>query len=105
MIRLRELREARHLNQQKLAMELNITQAAISKYELGLSEPDISMLKNIADYFHVSVDYLIEFSDSPFPANFSDVSAGELNLLSSYRRLSDTQKELLSAYIRGLLQE
>lgn len=65
MIRLRELREEKHINQQKLAIALNVTQAAISKYELGLSEPDISMLKNIADYFHVSVDYLIGFSDSP----------------------------------------
>ena len=63
MIRLRELREEKHINQQKLAIALNVTQAAISKYELGLSEPDISMLKNIADYFHVSVDYLIGFSD------------------------------------------
>lgn len=105
MIKLRELREAKHLNQQKLAMELNITQAAISKYELGLSEPDIAMLKNIANYFHVSVDYLIGFSDTPFPADFSEASAGELDLLSSFRRLSDTQKSLLSAYIRGLLQE
>lgn len=51
MIRLKQLREAKHINQQKLAMELNVTQAAISKYEKGLSEPDIEMLKKIASFF------------------------------------------------------
>jgi transcriptional regulator with XRE-family HTH domain len=105
MIRLRELREARHLNQQKLAMELNITQAAISKYELGLSEPDISMLKNIAAYFHVSVDYLIGCSDVPVSAEFSKFTSDELDLINLHRRLTDTQKSLLAAYLRGLLQE
>ena len=44
MIRLKELRKERRINQQKLAMELNMTQANISRYELGLSEPDFSVL-------------------------------------------------------------
>ena len=105
MLRLRELREAKHMNQQKLAMELNVTQAAISKYELGLSEPDISMLKNIADYFHVSVDYLIGFSDSPIRVSKSDLPTDEAHILSDYRRLNSIQKGKLQAYLQGLLQE
>lgn len=105
MFRLRELRESKHINQQKLAMELNITQAAVSKYELGLSEPDISMLKNIANYFHVSVDYLIGFSDEPISCSKSDIPSEELMLINNYRRLSEFQKSRLEAYLQGLLQE
>ncbi|MFQ7291865.1 MAG: helix-turn-helix domain-containing protein [Monoglobales bacterium] len=105
MIRLRELREEKHINQQKLAIALNVTQAAISKYELGLSEPDISMLKNIADYFHVSVDYLIGFSDSPISCKRSDIPEDELKLINNYRRLTSIQKEKLKAYMQGLMQE
>ena len=105
MIRLRELREEKHINQQKLAIALNVTQAAISKYELGLSEPDISMLKNIADYFHVSVDYLIGFSDSPISRTRSDIPEDELKLINNYRRLTSIQKEKLKAYMQGLMQE
>lgn len=105
MQRLRELREARHMNQQKLAMELNITQAAISKYELGLSEPDIKMLKNIATFFNVSIDYLVGFSDVSVICSNSDITEDELNIIGKFRRLTDIQKELVQTYIRGLLQE
>ena len=104
MERLRELREEKHLNQQKLAMELNITQAAISKYEIGTSEPDINMLKNIASFFNVSVDYLIGFSESRISCNKSDLSQDELTLLSNYRNLKGLQKEKLLSYLNGLLQ-
>ena len=105
MIRLRELREARHMSQQKLAIELNITQAAVSKYELGLSEPDVAMLKNIANYFQVSVDYIIGMSDSPAQITTADMPAEEIKVVRDYRRLNSVQKEKALAYIQGLLQE
>ena len=105
MLKLRTLREEKNINQQKLAMELNITQAAISKYELGLSEPDVSMLKNMAEYFNVSVDYLIGFSETPIRCTRSDIPQEELNIIRDYRRMNDIQREKLKAYIQGLLQE
>lgn len=103
--RLRELRDAKDISQQKLALDLNVTQAAISKYELGLSEPDIAMLKNFAAYFHVSVDYLIGLSDIPVYLDKIDMPLDEINLLSQYRRLNALQKEKTYAYMQGLLQE
>ncbi len=105
MDRLRKLRESRHLNQQKLAIELNITQAAVSKYELGLSEPDINMLKNIANFFHVSIDYLVGASDIPIACLKSDLPNDELDIINKYRRLNDKQKAMSQAYMQGLLQE
>lgn len=55
-----ELRQARKLTQLELAGMLNYSDKAISKWEHAESIPDITVLKQIADLFNVSVDYLLE---------------------------------------------
>ena len=62
-MRLRELRLERNMSQQRLAMELSMTQNTISRYENGEREPGIKELMRIADYFNVSLDYLLERSE------------------------------------------
>lgn len=64
-MRLRELRRARHITQLKLAIDLNMSQNTISRYERGKRAPGIAELILIADYFHVSIDYLLERTDRP----------------------------------------
>ena len=59
-MRLKELRKERKISQLKLAMDLNTNQNTISRYETGEREPGIRELIKIADYFGVTVDYLIE---------------------------------------------
>lgn len=54
-----ELRKKNGLTQQELAGRLNYTDKAISKWERGESVPDIMVLKQIADMFGVTVDYLL----------------------------------------------
>lgn len=56
---LRQLREQRNLTQKDIAKYLGITRQAVASYESGKREPDYNVLKNIADYFDVSVDYLL----------------------------------------------
>ena len=58
-MRLKELRIKRGISQLKLAMDLNMTQNTISRYETGEREPGINELIKIADYFDVSIDYLV----------------------------------------------
>lgn len=53
------LRRDAHITQAELASRLNYSDKAISKWERGESVPDIGVLKNIADIFGVSVDYLL----------------------------------------------
>ncbi len=55
-----DLRTEAKMTQLALADVLNYSDKAISKWERGESVPDIFMLKRIADYFGVSVDYLLE---------------------------------------------
>ena len=70
-MRLRELRKQRGISQLKLAMDLNMNQNSISRYETGEREADYRTLIALADYFHVSLDYLLERTGEPesFPKN------------------------------------
>ena len=64
-MKLKKLRKARKISQLKLAMDLNMNQNTISRYETGEREADYSSLIKIADYFDVSIDYLLERTDNP----------------------------------------
>ena len=64
-MRLRELREKRHISQLKLAMDLGMNQNCISRYENGKREADYNTLIAFANYFNVSIDYLLERTDNP----------------------------------------
>ena len=62
-MRLRELRKKRNITQLKLAMDLGLNQNAVSRYETGEREADYATLIALADYFGVSIDYLLERTD------------------------------------------
>ena len=64
-MRLKELRKKRHMTQQRLAIELNMTQNSISRYENEVREADYQTLIKFADFFNVSIDYLLERTDNP----------------------------------------
>lgn len=64
-MRLKELRQAKNISQLKLAMDLNMNQNSISRYETGVREADYKTLIAFADYFNVSIDYLLERTDNP----------------------------------------
>ena len=64
-MRLKEIRKNKGISQLKLAIELNTNQNTISRYETGEREPGINELIKIADYFNVSIDYLLGRTDNP----------------------------------------
>ena len=64
-MRLKELRESKGISQLKLAMDLSMNQNTISRYETGVREADYATLIKLADYFNVSIDYLLEYTDNP----------------------------------------
>nr|PZN02741.1 MAG: XRE family transcriptional regulator [Bacillota bacterium] len=57
--RIKSLREERKITQQELARYLGVSQKTISNYENGERSPDPDTLRKIADYFDVTVDYLL----------------------------------------------
>ncbi|MBQ7800607.1 MAG: helix-turn-helix transcriptional regulator [Oscillospiraceae bacterium] len=64
-MRLKELRKKRNISQLKLAMDLDMNQNSISRYENEVRQADYATLIRFADYFDVSVDYLLERTDNP----------------------------------------
>lgn len=64
-IRLKELRTSHNISQTKLSIDLNMNQNTISRYESGAREADYRTLIKIADYFNVSIDYLLFRTDNP----------------------------------------
>jgi len=64
-VRLKELRIKRKISQLKLAMDLGLNQNSISRYEKGIREADYQTLVLLADYFNVSIDYLLGRTDNP----------------------------------------
>lgn len=59
MIRLKQLREQRGFSQKEFAAEMDLPYTTYNSYETGKRAPDFDMLSRFADYFHVSVDYLL----------------------------------------------
>ena len=62
-MRLRELREQKGLSQLRVAMDLNMNQNCISRYETGVREADYKTLILFADYYQVSIDYILGRTD------------------------------------------
>ena len=63
VFRLKELRKSRNISQLKLAIDLNMNQNSISRYENLEREADYETLVKFADYFDVSLDYLFGRTD------------------------------------------
>ena len=59
--RLLQLRKKNYYTQQMLGQKLNISAQAISKWENDLSEPDLAMLRKLAELYEISLSVLIEF--------------------------------------------
>lgn len=92
MENLKKLRTARHMSQQKLADEFNLSQQSIYKYENNLSEPDIQTMKGFATFFHTSIDYLIGYEHDEIPQK-ENLSPDELHIVLVYRKLPGNIRE------------
>lgn len=63
--RLKELRKLRNVSQVRAGEIAGLTSKQIQRYEAGESEPTLSVLLALADYFDVSLDYLTGRTDNP----------------------------------------
>jgi len=63
--RIRELREAKGLNQSAIARMLHISQTCYSKYEIGTSDIPVVILIELARLHEVSIDYLLGETNNP----------------------------------------
>lgn len=72
--KLKEIRNIKQITQRELAKMLKVSPSTIAMYETGQRAPDPEMLKRIAEYFNVSLDWLmgrINIIDSVVPSEYS----------------------------------
>lgn len=96
--RVKEARKRKGLTQKQLATYLNLSANAICEWEKGRSEPSFDTLKKIADYFGVSVNYLLGFDECNFDKKITSLQENTLNISQVIKTLRTehklTQKQL-----------
>lgn len=84
---LKKLLEQYHISQKKLAEDLFITPSTLGNYIQNTREPDYSTLIKIADYFHVTTDFLLGHNTN------EHLTHEEMLLINTFRALTEEQKE------------
>lgn len=104
---LRDLRRQKNLTQQELSKTLEVSAPTIALWETNKREPDMQMLRNIADYFDVSINYLFEYGkeNANQTIAYANNYLTEENrlVLDMLHRLNGTNRLKAVAYISGLL--
>ena len=65
--RIRDLRNDHGLTQKQIAKLLNVSQNKYSQYEIGVSRLPLDAVVKLAEYYNVSVDYLVGLTDETVP--------------------------------------
>lgn len=84
-MRLKELREQKKITQTQLAKEINIHMITYTRYENGLREPNLETLIKLANYYGVTLDYLV---DREFANEFGYLNEIEKKMLENFRKLT-----------------
>lgn len=104
---LKLLRKEFGISQQRLADAIGISQPSINKYENHDIEPDIDILKRMADYFNTSIDYIVGHTD--IRRRIEHIETFHLNQLESdiitrFRSLTDEEKRCIDLTMRAFLR-
>lgn len=89
--RLRTLRVAHGLTQEQLSAVLRVSRSAVGMYENGLREPDYETLDNAAEYFNVSIDYLLGRNEATNNIDI-DLTAEENRYVQIRKKISNGEK-------------
>lgn len=100
---LKSLRKERGISQQRLADAVFVTQTSINKYENHDTEPELEILKRIADYFDTTIDYLVGHSDQRYrPDRLRDarLTPREARLMADFRALPEEKRQCVEQVAR-----
>lgn len=98
-MRLKQLRKNRGLYQKNVAEMLGIDRTTYGKYETGDSEPPIEYLIKLADYYNVTIDFLVGRVDDMLPKvnlvfdEEKSLSPEEHKLIEDFRRINSQGKD------------
>ena len=94
MKRLRELRKAKGLSMKELGKMFGLAESTISLYESGKRQPDKDTLVRLANFFGVSVDYLLGISNQEH-----ELTDENKQLLAKIEQLSAEDREAITRFV------
>ena len=104
---LKRLRKEYGISQQRLADAINVSQPSINKYENHNIEPEIEILKRMADYFNTSIDYIVGHTTVRRKIEYVEsyqLNAFEADMITRFRSLTDEEKQCIDLTIRTFLK-
>ena len=105
---LKALREEYGISQQRLAEAIFVTQPSINKYENHSTEPELEILKRLADYFDTTIDYLVGYSDQRYKVDHlteERLTPRESRLLADLRALPEEKRQCVEQVVRLFSEE
>jgi transcriptional regulator with XRE-family HTH domain len=96
--KLKRLRKEKSISQAQLAAIINIAQTHIGRYERDASIPTAYFLKRIADFYNVTVDYLLSDEEAEAP-NVTIIDKELLKKFEEVCRLGDTDKNHIKYFL------
>lgn len=103
-MRIKEIRKQKKLSQIETAKQLNIPLTTYNGYENNKSEPKIDMLIKIADFFNVSLDYLLD-RQYQNKLDLSSMSKRQQNIIEIIKQLNDINLIRIETYAQAKLDE
>lgn len=95
-----ELRKSRNFTQSAVSLRLNLSLSRLSAYENGENIP-CDVLREFADFYGVSIDYILCFSDDKSSGFTASLRLSEQKLLDMYRNLAPDAKALIDGMVNG----
>lgn len=95
---LRELLEETEITQKQMAAELNLLPATLGRYIRNEREPDIETIKRIANYFHVSTDYLLDYQSGRTCSHIED------EILRIFRSMTEEQQIIFAEQGKAIVR-
>ena len=105
---LKLLRQEKGVSQQRLAEAIGVSQPSINKYENHSIEPELEILKRMADYFDTSVDYLIGHTNIRRRIEYTEpfsLNEEEMTVVRGYRSLKVSEKQCINQMIHVLAEK
>jgi len=105
---LKLLRQEYGISQQRLAEAIGVSQPSINKYENHNIEPEIEVLKRMADYFNTSIDFIVGHTDIRRKIEHTDVfhlNQFETEVITRFRSLDEEEKKCIDLTIKTFLRK
>lgn len=107
--RLRQLREELNMTQVEVAPKFNIEQPTLANYESGARKPNVDTLEKMADFYGVSIDYILYRTNdrnghfTP-PDGALSLDDREQNLIAAFRKLTPDDQDIVIGEVKKTLK-